>query len=132
MTSILAIPALLLSLGAFAADFTFNVPVNLQDYQQPSTYVGSSQSIWCTVIAGTAEIGRGHTPLAIPASGNYNATVSVAVTLRAGTHASDATGYRCWLSVSDDVTAASAVSSGALKARPGTTPVLLVYGYLTH
>lgn len=138
MKILLIVPALLLAHHAFFADFTFNVPVNLQDYQQPSTYVGSSQSIYCVVIKGAPggsapiEIGSGRTPIAIPASGNFNATVTVAVTMRSGHAASEATDYRCYFTVADGVTAASAVSSGQLRPRAGTTPVLLVSGHITH
>jgi hypothetical protein len=132
MKILLVIPALLLAHHALFADYTFNVPVNLQDYQQPSTYVGSSQSIYCIVIVGTTEIGTGRTPISIPASGNFNATVTVAVTMRSGHAASEATDYRCYFTVADGVTAASAVSSGQLHPRAGTTPVLLVSGHITH
>ena len=140
MKILLIVPALLLAHHAFFVDFTFNVPVNLQDYQQPSTYVGSSQSIYCVVIKGTTpgsgaapvEIGTGRTPIAIPASGNFNATVTVAVTLHSGRTASEATDYRCYFTVADGVTAASAVTSGSLHPRAGTTPVLLVSGHITH
>jgi len=121
---------MLFAFALMTADFTFQVPVSLQDYQQPASVVGSSQSVWCSVSAGTAELGRGHTPLAIPASGNYSATVTVQVSVRPGTRASDATDYKCWFSVSDDITAQMALSRGDLHARTGTTPVLLVSGHI--
>ncbi len=132
MKILLVVPALLLAHHAFFADYTFNVPVNLQDYQQPSSYVGSSQSIYCVVLTGTTELGTGRTPIAIPASGNFNATVTVAVTMRSGHAPSEATDYRCWFTVADAVPAATAVSRGELHPRAGTTPVLLVSGHITH
>ena len=121
----------LFALVAFLmVDFTFNVPVSLQDYVQPSSVLGSTQSVYCAVLAGTTEIGRGHTPIAIPASGNYNATVSVQVTVAAGHRASDATDYKCWFAVADNAPADTYVTRGELRARGGTTPVLLVTGHI--
>jgi hypothetical protein len=122
------IPALLSLLAAFS-DFTFSVPVSLQDYHQPSSVVGSSQSIYCGVYTPAgAQIGVGRTPIAIPASGNFNATVTVEVTVASGHRASEATDYKCWFAVADNMPASTKLTDGELKARPGTTPVLLVSG----
>jgi hypothetical protein len=124
-------PVLFALFGFFFADFTFNVPVTLQDYVQPSSVAGSSQSIYCVVSnASHIEIGRGRTPMAIPASGNLTTTVTVAVSMIAGHLASEATDYKCMFTVADDVTAASKVASGELRPRAGTTPVLLVTGHI--
>lgn len=114
-------------------DFTFNVPVSLQDYTQPTSVSGSSQSVYCSVYnASGGEVGRGRTPIAIPASGNYNATVTVAVTMISGHATSQATDYKCWFDVADDTPASTKVTSGELRPRSGTTPVLLVSGHIAH
>ena len=123
-------PALLLLWHAFS-DFTFNVPVSLQDYKQPPSVAGSSQSIYCGVYnAAGAQIGIGRTPIAIPASGNFNATVTVEVTVASGHRASEATDYKCWFAVADNRPASGMLADGELKARSGTTPVLLVSGHI--
>ncbi len=120
------------SVPAAAADFTFRVPVNLTDYVQPGSVIGSSQSLVChiyKVAPGVAtDIGQGKTVLAIPASGNLNVTVSVDVNAVAPNHPQDASLYRCWFYVADGVTADSALTGGDLKPKAGTTPVLNVNG----
>jgi hypothetical protein len=126
-------PVLFALFSLLFVDFTFSVPVTLQDYVQPSSVAGSSQSIYCSVYnTGGGEVGRGRTPIAVPASGNLSTTVSVGVTMISGHAASEATDYKCWFAVADGVPASTKVTSGEMRPRSGTTPVLLVSGHLTR
>jgi hypothetical protein len=127
----LALP-LCAALPAAAADFTFHVPLILQTYHQPDSVVGSTHSVVCVVSGGGREIGRGKTPMGMPADGNLSTTIHVEVNARAPARAADATDYRCTFNVSDTVTADYAVTHGDLRPRPGTTPVLVVSGHITR
>ena len=123
---------LLASLFAlFVVDFTFNVPVSLQDYVQPGSVVGATQYIRCNVLAGTSQIGTGSGAIMIPASGNFNGTVAVQVTVNAGHHASEVTDYKCWFDIGG-FPATQALRQGDIRPRAGAAPVLEVSGHMTH
>lgn len=121
---------------ARAADFTFRVPVNIQDYERLSSLPGG-EAIVCEVIApGSRTTGMGSTPLPISPSGNLNTTVAVEVNVTPPARPQDATDYRCYflLANAPRVTAEQALattltsSSIYMRARPGTTPVVVVTG----
>jgi hypothetical protein len=130
----LAAVLLAASASVRAADFTFKVPVNLQDYVRPESLPGG-EAIVCDVFAPGAKshVGNGSATLPIPPSGNLNTTVTVEVNATGPGRKENASDYRCYflLANAPRTTAEQALAQTAgitLTPKPGTTPVVLVTG----
>lgn len=116
-------PAPVLSVGS-AAQFTFNVPVQLQAIHQDN----NAFSVHCSVgRRGTADwFGSGRQMMPLGPNGNYSGTVTVKLNVNRGRDPAEAEVYRCGLYLigraesapcPPDTTRCVAVG---LQAKPGT------------
>lgn len=113
--------ALILALAtapAWAADFVFNVPVRLNNLDARVT----SMLMSCSISSPSGNLGVGTQRIAIPASGDYNATVRVEVSAREGMNPAEATGFMCDLQTGGGIRlSGGGVGAGPEYARrPGT------------
>ena len=126
---------------SYAADFTIQVPVRLNNLHA-SVFAGS---VWCAVRSSPvgvvgASVGQGFTRFTIT-SGSFNRTVVVQFNARPGADPGRARSYDCSLTLvarssrgAFGVTQRNytSVGRGLYNARPGTTPVFRLLGSLSR
>lgn len=112
----------LLAMPAWAADFTFNVPVNIT--RLPAAVTGLRVQCAVSPAAGPT-IGGGNATIAIRPDGGYSGSVRVEVNASAGMNAADAVTYLCLILTADGAD----TSGNPLYGSPaGVANVLLVNG----
>ena len=124
--------------AANAADFTFNVPVNLQNMHREVNTIG----VTCRTFkvrgnyTGPNVVGGGHTSyVAIPldSNGGYRGTIVVNFDAESGKSASDATYYECDLYINGGSVQSHTSSTGAaFESRAGTARTIRVSGNISR
>jgi hypothetical protein len=119
---------------AQASDFTFNVPLNLQNLHTEvrSAYVDCrvfktrGDYTAASVIGGG---GRYKTDIPVDSNGNYRGTLTVGFDADSGKNASDARYYECDLNINGgNLTSYTTDRGAATVSRPGTTRSVRVTG----
>lgn len=96
--SLIVVLMLTTAVGVQAADFIFNVPVELHNI---TPGLASRLSVVCVVESGTRAgdyLGRGFTRINVGPSGDYMGTIVVQINADAGRNVSDAKKYICQMS----------------------------------